>query len=82
MSVELILKSGRVVSANRGIFGVTPDGEEISEGYDGEIFTWAFKEEDYGESARPAWSAEERRELADEMIRRWNAWASKLDADS
>jgi hypothetical protein len=59
------LTTGRRFSANRGIVGIDPDGA-ISEGYDGGIELTR----DWDETFAP-WTAAERAELADEMIRRW-----------
>lgn len=60
MDDHYVLRSGRAISANRGIFGLGPDGH-LYEGYDG------VGDEDL--------TPDERRELADVMIARWQHWA-------
>jgi hypothetical protein len=64
------LSTGRTFYANNGIIGLAPDDDDPHEGYDGSIRTTGYEEGD-----ESTWSQAERRELADEMIRRWNAWA-------
>lgn len=59
------LTTGRRFYANNGIIGIDANGS-VSEGYDGGVET----ERDWDEEFAP-WSGDERRELADEMIRRW-----------
>jgi hypothetical protein len=61
--------SGRTFNANCGIIGIDPDGD-ISEGYDGGIDVRADPEKWTGSDL----SQEERIELADYMIRRWEAF--------
>jgi hypothetical protein len=54
--------SGREFYANNGIIGMAPSADYVSEGYDGGI----GKAGDF--------TAEERAELADYMIARWQAF--------
>jgi hypothetical protein len=63
------LSTGRRVYANRGILGITPDAEHLSEGYDGGVTIACEWDEDF-----VPWTPEERAEVADEMIRRWTAF--------
>lgn len=60
------LSSGRRFYANRGILGIGDDAEplQVSEGYDGGV----GGPDDFSES--------ERREIADFMIARWQAFAN------
>lgn len=53
---DVTLSTGRTIYANRGIFGLTPDGE-LTEGCDGGVDA----------NLAPA----ERREIAEMMIARW-----------
>lgn len=57
----LTLKSGRCLYANLGVLGIGPDASQITEGYDGTI-------------GNDDLSAEEKAEIAAEMIRRWKQW--------
>ena len=64
-----VLTSGRIFAANIGILGLGPELDAIMhDGYDGRC-------ENYLE---PALTPDERREIADEMIRRWNQWKERL----
>ena len=65
------LSSGREFYATRGIIGIGPDcgADELGEGDDGAIVVVR----DWDPHFTP-WSAEERAELADEMIRRWSVF--------
>lgn len=65
------LTSGREFLANQGIIGIGPDcGKHgLSEGYDGGILVECDWIPDF-----PPWTAAERAEVADEMIRRWQAF--------
>jgi hypothetical protein len=69
------LTSGREFYAHGGIIGIGPDcGKHgLSEGYDGGILI----ECDWDDSFQP-WTEAERVELADEMIRRWQAFAGRV----
>jgi hypothetical protein len=62
------LASGREFDAHRGIIGIGPDGR-ITEGYDDGIEI----DREWDPEFAP-WTAAEREELADEMIRRWYAF--------
>lgn len=64
MSNEIVLKTGRRFYANRLIVGID-DKLEISEGYDGGIYTSDFCDPENN------WSKEDRIALADMMIDRW-----------
>jgi hypothetical protein len=61
------LSSGRVVHANRGLVGINPR-LEVSQGYDGNI---------YIEDDDEPWTPEERAELADAMIARWQEFKGR-----
>jgi len=65
------LQSGREFYAHGGIIGIGPDCGKggLSEGYDGGIVTACDWDDDF-----VPWTAEERAELADEMIRRWTVF--------
>lgn len=75
MSDNLKLKTGREVYANRGLIGINAE-LEVAEGYDGvpdgANFPQEWDDEDY-----QYWSVEERVELADIMIARWQAFKGK-----
>lgn len=60
------LTTGRRFYCNRGIVGIEPDGESVSEGYDGAVELTR----EWDDTFEP-WTKAERAELADEMIRRW-----------
>lgn len=62
------LSTGKEVYANGDIFGLTKDGG-LTEGYDSRY----YEDADDTLSLNP----EERREIADEMIRRWLAWRDR-----
>lgn len=65
------LTSGREIYANRGILGLgLASDDTLYEGYDGHITD--ADEYDDGRLT-PA----ERRQIADQMIARWQAWAAK-----
>ncbi len=70
------LSTGRILSANLGILGIGPDAEDISDGYDGNADLCA--EDGFWDThevwERPVLSAEERMEIAGEMISRWHKW--------
>ena len=59
---EYTLSSGRTFYANGGVLGIGSDCEHVMEGWDGGART-------------DDWTPEERRELADEMKRRWERFA-------
>ena len=65
------LASGRTFYANGGVIGIGEDcGKHgLSEGYDGGIVIAC----DWDEAFVP-WTPDERAELADEMIRRWQVF--------
>ena len=65
-----VLSTGRRFYANNGIIGIDDDGN-ISEGYDGGIHTEGYE---WPDEPEPPWTPAERAELADEMIRRWEAF--------
>ena len=71
--------TGRKKHANYGIIGIGPDDDEISGGFDGTIYRsdWIPDKEDIGEDGEdhgchltPA----EQIELADYMMKRWEAF--------
>ncbi len=72
----MILKSGRGFDVICDTLGLDPDCKELHEGFDSTIDTCEIKPMWEGDTEQSAWTMEERREVADEMIRRWNQWAS------
>ena len=56
---DLIFSTGKVIYANNGIVGISPNGE-ITEGYDGAI--------------NATLTSEEKQELADYAIEQWTKW--------
>lgn len=63
---EFILNSGKVLSANCGILGLSAnaeDSETLFEGYDG------------SNGRREDFTAEERKEIAEYMISLWKEWS-------
>lgn len=70
------LKSGRVVYANGGIFGLSED-LELTEGYDGSLSSrWPGYE--YEPDPEHEFTADEVREIADIMIERWTRFRAAL----
>lgn len=69
---QYTLSTGRMLQANEGILGLDPD-RKLTEGYDAYIHPW-----DYDDS-EPL-TAEERAEIADAMIARWQAWKESGEA--
>jgi len=73
-----ILSTGREISANRGIIGLSEpgkDGEwEISEGYDGEIFSTWDDWRNEGDRLAPG----EQREIAEYMINLWKRFRENI----
>ena len=69
---SITFSSGRTRYANLGIIGLGAD-DDVSEGYDGEL--WAPHERDnpYCEQL----SREDLAELADYMIARWQEWKAR-----
>jgi len=65
---SIILSTGKVINANRGIVGINPD-LDISEGYDGTL-----DEEDLPDDERL--TDDERLELANYVISLWEKWKS------
>lgn len=68
----ITLKSGRSISAYRSVLGLDITGErrDLHDGWDGTV--------DFADSASEEstpLTPDERRELADRMIARWNEWA-------
>jgi len=72
---EYTLSTGRTFYANCGIIGLSPEGD-ITEGYDGFVdrHPQAFP------AADPAFTPEEKAEIADFMIQQWEAYRNELDA--
>jgi hypothetical protein len=68
MSDDIVLPSGRRVYANCGIIGIDADGA-ISQGFDGRIWVDGPANDD------GPWTAEERAQLANIAIKRWQAFA-------
>jgi hypothetical protein len=72
------LSTGRRFYANGGILGLSPESGVLCEGYDGNIETLGtfldVAETDDDRRDLSAWTADERAEVADEMIRRWTAF--------
>lgn len=76
MTSKIILSSGRIIRANRGVLGLSltvAGGGQLFEGYDGEVW------EDYGPDPEPGdapLTADERREIAKRMIDAWRKWGN------
>lgn len=73
-----ILSTGRRISANRGILGITAsahDAARLFEGYDGDVTP-------SGDSDDVPFSSDERHEIADFMIALWQAWAVRPSQES
>ena len=75
---QYLLSTGRRFRARGGVVGLDGQyttGRYVCEGYDGYVPLdgWDLEPEDTPEQAHEAtpWTAAEREELADEMIRRW-----------
>ena len=63
------LTTGREFGAHQGIIGLQVDAPSgVYGGYDEQIFLESSDDEE------PAWTIEERAELADYMIARWTLW--------
>lgn len=60
--------SGRKLYANRGILGIDPEGNTF-DGYDS-----SWDERDFRPRENGPMTKEERHEIADEMIARWQRW--------
>lgn len=58
---EYTLDSGRIIYANKGLLSLHADGT-VYDGYDSMV------------GRADIFTMEEKREIADEMIRRWSAW--------
>lgn len=71
----MTFSSGRELHANRGIVGIAPD-LTIYEGYDGGIAWPPDLDPDFPDEE--AFTADDMRELADEMIARWTAFRGRL----
>ena len=61
------LSTGKTFYANNGILGLGPADSLLSEGYDGMIEG----------GAREYFTREEKLEIMEEMISRWQAWAHR-----
>lgn len=77
---EYELSSGRRFYANGGILGLGPgDDETVSEGYDGDV-----EDPDggvrFGNGLEGRFTPDEKREIAEEMMRRWAKWGGMQDA--
>lgn len=57
------LSTGKEFYANCGILGLAPDGD-VTEGYDGTV------------AGRSEFTPDERREIADVMIKAWKEWGN------
>lgn len=68
---EYTLSTGRRFYANCGILGINHE-LHVYDGYDGEFYAENNLPDNYTEG----WTAAERKEIADEMVRRWQRWAS------
>lgn len=74
-----VLSSGREVYANRGIIGINPE-LEISEGYDSGIHlgpSYELKDGQVVKAPGSIWTADEKREMADYMMRLWAAFGAE-----
>lgn len=73
------LSSGREVDGNRDLFSPGDDGA-LYEGYDGVVDASMEYERDWPGAKQPL-TDEERREVAEQMIARWRAWAALGNAE-
>ncbi len=73
---DFFLKSGRKLSPNRGILGLSvhEDDGALYEGYDATIETQDYPTWCDAEMEQPL-TQEERNEIANVMIHRWRNWA-------
>lgn len=82
---EYTLSTGKKFYANNGILGLNPDGTEFYEGYDGDVETPWTEPLDCDDDDDPRigniFTPEERKEIADEMIKRWEQWAKLTKED-
>ena len=69
---EIELSNGRKISANCGILGIDNEGN-LYEGYDGVLFD--------SRHDNAQWTAEERRELAQFAIERWQKWGGIVEPE-
>lgn len=65
---EYVLSTGRKFYANCGIIGISPKNDDVSEGYDGDVYVDWFEN---------PWTIAEKVELAEFMIDRWEKWATE-----
>ena len=72
---EIKLSSGRIIYANCGIIGLSPE-LEVREGYDGTV---EWPPPTWNEYAKPYLTADDMRELADLMIDRWQRFKASLE---
>jgi hypothetical protein len=79
--MQIKLKSGRTVYANRGIFGLAEeDGEfAITQGYDGSV---RYPRSECDDPDPDALTADDIREIADMMIARWTRFRVSLPSAS
>lgn len=69
---KIVLKSGRVLLANNGVLGMSPGPEfTMTEGYDG----------GFSQFEAPL-TREERSEIADMMIDRWQQWKARKSTEN
>jgi hypothetical protein len=68
-----VLSTGREFYSCTSSLSVDDDGDEIYYGHDGTVDEWR----EYG--SQPPLTVEERREIAEYMIARWQRWAARTD---
>ena len=73
---DIIFSSGKRVkrACNRGIIGLSPALDDISEGYDGGICKLSDGERGF----EPSYTKKERREICDYMIKLWKEAKKKI----
>lgn len=73
MKGEFTLSTGRVIRAHRGVLGVDQTSKALYVGYNDVLEEEPDPDIDL---PVPRLTAEERREVAEFMIKRWNEWAA------
>lgn len=68
------LRSGREINGNRDLFSPGEDDGTLFDGYDGVVEESLIYDRDWPEASPPL-TAEERQDIADQMIERWRRWA-------
>lgn len=73
---DFVLSTGRTLSPNRDIVGLAAFGDlKVTEGYDNEILIWDVDHDNDDTDL----TVEERIELADHMIARWQEFKGEVN---